>query len=519
MVVKILKNAKSFSAVDYNETRVEKGEAMLVATNNFGAMASLFSSSPDYEKYFRMWSQRNTRIKKPQFHVTISCKDKEYSKEQLTKIGEEWLQKMGYGNNPYMIYFHQNTKNNHIHIISSRVDKNGCKISDKFEKERAIRYMDAIIGNNRKEKVRADINKALHYSFSSTKQFMMILESMGYSVYEKDGKINIASGGCNESINKSLCDFCSLRYRNNEDLKRKRQNIAITKKYATLLSRVQFQDFMKSKFGLSFVFFGKEENPYGYCVIDHSHKIVYSGKEIMPIKELIRLLNAEKKDIDFELMIREKLNQTPDVTQYLLNRQIMKHGAKIVDGNVVSLLTGEILCQLEDSLKEKIKYNNKLDYCVSKYHPQTEAEIMYLSKQFDISIDDLKERTSDCESSVINYYKNLVEELIVDGKLKEGMEEQGIRIFKGENEFLFIDYDRNIVLSNERLGIDFDELEVNMDTSYVYSKRYSDDDLNDNESLSISEELIELVDSVTSFVHIDQSSTGGEKPKKKRRKK
>lgn len=197
----------------------------------------------------------------------------------------------------------------------------------------------------------------------------------------------------------------------------------------------------------------------------------------------------------------------------------MKHGAKIVDGNVVSLLTGEILCQLEDSLKEKIKYNNKLDYCVSKYHPQTEAEIMYLSKQFDISIDDLKERTSDCESSVINYYKNLVEELIVDGKLKEGMEEQGIRIFKGENEFLFIDYDRNIVLSNERLGIDFDELEVNMDTSYVYSKRYSDDDLNDNESLSISEELIELVDSVTSFVHIDQSSTGGEKPKKKRRKK
>ena len=144
---------------------------------------------------------------------------------------------------------------------------------------------------------------------------------------------------------------------------------------------------------------------------------------------------------------------------------------------------------------------------------------MYLSKQFDISIDDLKERTSDCESSVINYYKNLVEELIVDGKLKEGMEEQGIRIFKGENEFLFIDYDRNIVLSNERLGIDFDELEVNMDTSYVYSKRYSDDDLNDNESLSISEELIELVDSVTSFVHIDQSSTGGEKPKKKRRKK
>lgn len=517
MVVKILKNAKSFSAVDYNETRIKKGEAQLVATNNFGAMAFLFSSSSDYENYFRIWSQRNARIKKPQFHVTISCKEKEFSKEELTKIGEKWLQKMGYGTNPYMIYFHQNTNNNHIHIISSRVDKNGCKISDKFEKERAIRCMDAIIGNDRKKKVRADINKALHYSFSSSKQFAMILESMGYSVYEKDGKINIASGGCTESIDKSLCDFCSLRYKNNEDLKKKKQNIAIIKKYATLLSKEQFQEYMKSKFGLSFVFFGQKENPYGYCVIDHSHKVVYSGKEIMPIKELTRLLNAEQKNVDFELMAREALTKDSDITQYALNRQMMKYGAKIVDGIVVSLLTGEVLCQLDEDLKGKIRYNNKLDFCISKYHPQTEAEIAYLSKQFDISIDDLKKKTGNYDVGVINYYKNLVEELIIDGKLKEGLEEQGVRILKGEEEFLLIDYDRNVVLSNERLGIDYDELEVNINAAYAYGHR--DENLNVGETVDIAEELTALIDSAASFIYVDQSSTGGEKPKKRKRKK
>lgn len=515
MVVKILKNAKSFSAVDYNETRIKKGEAQLIAAKNFGAMQFLFNSSTDYKNYFRLWSQRNYRIKNPLFHVTISCKGKEYTKKELARIGEEWLQKMGYGSNPYMIYFHQNTDNNHIHIISSRIDKNGYKISDKFERERSIRYMDEIIGNDRKKNIRKDINKALHYSFSSSRQFAMILESMGYAVYEKGDRIFVKSGGCTESISKSLCDFCSLRYKDNQDLKRKKQNAAITRKYAALLSREQFQEYMKSKFGLSFVFLGKKDSPYGYCLIDHSHKVVYSGKEILPVKELTRLLNEEQKSVDFDLMVREALAKDSNITQYALNRQMMKYGAKIVDGTVVSLLTGEILSQLNEDLKEKITYNNKLDFCISKYHPRTEAEIAYLSKQFDISIDDLKDKISDYDVGVINYYKDLVSELIVDGKLKEGLEEKGIRILKGESEFLFIDYDSNVVLSNERLGIDYDELEVNMYSAYSYGSRT--ENLNADTKVDLAEELTALVDTAASSIQVDQSSTGGEKPRKRRR--
>lgn len=48
------------------------------------------------------------------------------------------MQQMGYGEQPYIVFKHNDIDRSHIHIVSTTVDKNGNKISDSFEKKRSM---------------------------------------------------------------------------------------------------------------------------------------------------------------------------------------------------------------------------------------------------------------------------------------------------------------------------------------------------------------------------------------------
>ena len=50
------------------------------------------------------------------------------------------MEKMGFGNQPFIVYKHEDIDRHHLHIITVRVDENGKKISDSYEK---LRSMDA----------------------------------------------------------------------------------------------------------------------------------------------------------------------------------------------------------------------------------------------------------------------------------------------------------------------------------------------------------------------------------------
>jgi hypothetical protein len=52
---------------------------------------------------------------------------------------------MGYGDNPFLIYHHSDTDNNHVHMVSTRVDKNGDKVDDTYEKIRSQKTLQTIL--------------------------------------------------------------------------------------------------------------------------------------------------------------------------------------------------------------------------------------------------------------------------------------------------------------------------------------------------------------------------------------
>ena len=296
--MKILKKSATFKAVRYNTGKVDNDRGELLLVQNFGALQGLENLRPqDYINYLEAVSARSTRIKYPQFHVAISTKGRAHSKGDLSDIAQKWMEGMGYGNQPYLLILHRDTANNHVHLVSTRVGRDGKKISDKYEKLRAYRVLNQIIGKNERQATSVDLQKALGYSFSTRAQFMMILEGQGYALALKDGVYAISKYG-RELASIDVAKVDERIAAREKDKGRVAQVRAIIEKYRSKYDSTPYttdagytstlSSFLHEKFGLQAVFHGKNgKPPYGYTLIDHAAKAVYKGGEVMPLAEFI----------------------------------------------------------------------------------------------------------------------------------------------------------------------------------------------------------------------------------------
>jgi hypothetical protein len=58
--------------------------------------------------------------------------------EQYSEIAQEYMQKLGYGDHPYIVYKHEDIDRHHLHIVSVRVDENGKKLDHNFEYRKSM---------------------------------------------------------------------------------------------------------------------------------------------------------------------------------------------------------------------------------------------------------------------------------------------------------------------------------------------------------------------------------------------
>lgn len=324
MIVRILSSSASFKGVSYNTDKIDRGKGELMKVSNFGPLQALQQNRPeDYKLYLKMLSARNKRVHFPQFHAVISAQGKTYDKHTLTQIAEGWLKEMGYGNQPYLVVFHQDTGNNHVHIVTTRIDKDGKKISSAFENIRAVNNMNKVLGIDEKHNASQDLQKALSYRFSTVAQFKMILEHQNYVLKEKGDKIELIKFGLKQA-EFSLAEINNRQYSGKSEAKRLGQVKAIFHKYSQLHSTTlrlentvlpsgiiqpgnkfvsDFSEYLKEKHGLVLIFHSSElKPPYGYSIIDHSGKAVYKGSEIIQLKALL--------SIEIKYQDRQEVNES-----------------------------------------------------------------------------------------------------------------------------------------------------------------------------------------------------------------
>ncbi|WP_373833894.1 relaxase/mobilization nuclease domain-containing protein, partial [Bacteroides heparinolyticus] len=145
MIATILPGSADFHAVGYNERKVSKGVATLIEIKNFGDIGQTNRpTTEELTEFLLDYSSSNQRIRKPQFHVAISCKGHELTEAELLDFAHRYLHEMGYDQpgHPLLVYAHHDTVNAHLHLITSRVAPDGRKIDHSHERRRSQQVID-----------------------------------------------------------------------------------------------------------------------------------------------------------------------------------------------------------------------------------------------------------------------------------------------------------------------------------------------------------------------------------------
>ena len=145
MIAKISATENLGGALGYNFKKVEKEEASILLTQGLYqnkeeryTMAEVFAD-------MQVLIPEKCRTKKMVFHCSLNPHpDEKLSDETLMQLAKEYMEALGYGKQPYIVFKHNDIAREHIHIVSLRVDSRGKKINDKFEKRRSKQITDAL---------------------------------------------------------------------------------------------------------------------------------------------------------------------------------------------------------------------------------------------------------------------------------------------------------------------------------------------------------------------------------------
>ena len=318
MIVKILGSSSSnFHGVQYNDKKVEKGTGELMLMKNFPSFINENSSQEGVRNYLKSIS-KNEKVKKPQFHAVISTKFQQHNKEELTKVAEDFMQEMSYGNQPFIVVFHNDTENNHVHIVSTRVEKStGKKINDSYEKLKAQKALADTLEKRYGISSEEKLEKILNYQISSLKQLEILLERNGFKLTKNtndENALDILKNG----VKLKILNGNQISFITNSDNNRSKQLKAILIKYKHLCSnkvfkvednrkqqsklpeekhkddwkpKIEFESELQKKlkevFGIDVVFHHKDElHPFGYTLIDHKSETIYKGSDILKMNDL-----------------------------------------------------------------------------------------------------------------------------------------------------------------------------------------------------------------------------------------
>ena len=211
MIAKISATENLGGALGYNFKKVEKGEASILLAAELYQNKEGRYTMEDVLADMEALIPEKCRTKKMVFHCSLNPHpDDKFSDEQLVQVAREYMEALGYGNQPYIVFKHSDIAREHIHIVSLRVDSRGQKINDKFEKRRSKKITDALerkfglipsskvtekavaetpkvdtIKGNIKEQVANVVRMVLkHYKFCSLGELNAILSKYNLAVEE-----------------------------------------------------------------------------------------------------------------------------------------------------------------------------------------------------------------------------------------------------------------------------------------------------------------------------------------------
>ena len=141
MIAKISHGSSLYGVLAYNQIKVDELHADVLFGNRIIEPPGDNPYTIEHiSRSFGDYLTANRKTEKPILHISLNPDPKDcVTEEQFRKLAEQYMQRMGFGDQPYIVYRHNDIGREHLHIVSVRVDETGRAISDSYEHERSMK--------------------------------------------------------------------------------------------------------------------------------------------------------------------------------------------------------------------------------------------------------------------------------------------------------------------------------------------------------------------------------------------
>ncbi|OXB07785.1 conjugal transfer protein MobB [Flavobacterium pectinovorum] len=200
MIAKIGRSGNLYGALAYNQLKVENENGQILFANKMIETANGRYSVAQLAQSFAPYLIANRNTEKHTLHISLNPDPKDkVSDDWYMEMAEAYMQELGYGQQPYVVFKHTDIDRSHIHIVSVCVNEEGKKISDKFEKMRSMnicreleRKYDLIPATDKEHKQNNKVFRPVDYKAGDVKsQISSVIRHLpNYYKYQTLGEFN-----------------------------------------------------------------------------------------------------------------------------------------------------------------------------------------------------------------------------------------------------------------------------------------------------------------------------------------
>jgi len=128
MVAKILSGKNIRGLLLYNENKVAEGDAQLIMANCFGTELERLDFSDKLTRFAHLTSLK-PNVKTNALHIMLNFdRTDNLDIGSLQQIAAKYMEKIGFDDQPFLVYKHEDVSHPHIHIVSTNIAPDGERI-------------------------------------------------------------------------------------------------------------------------------------------------------------------------------------------------------------------------------------------------------------------------------------------------------------------------------------------------------------------------------------------------------
>ncbi|MDR1182348.1 MAG: relaxase/mobilization nuclease domain-containing protein [Bacteroidales bacterium] len=203
MIAKISTSDSPRGALIYNCEKVEEGHAKILCTNKLWQKEDTIAAN-QFARVLEKKAAINKNTKNAFVHISLNPSPEDnLTDEQLSEIAQEYMQKIGYGEQPYIIFKHEDIDRHHLHIVTTNIDSQGKKITNEIEKKYNLHPADMKKDlkiwapgkidptKNVSSQIRYTVKHLIkNYNFQSFNEFKTLLSLYNVDAQELKGEAN-----------------------------------------------------------------------------------------------------------------------------------------------------------------------------------------------------------------------------------------------------------------------------------------------------------------------------------------